>query len=451
MTWWHKTKLLALAVLAFAQSAFAAPPCPGDCDDGGSVTVDELITGISIALGSSDVGQCRSMDTSGEGDVTVDEIVNALNNGLLGCPAFTGQYSGTVSLDAGRRATVELNAQANGQASGTATISEAAGFRGLFRGGGSSPISLTITGTFDLDSGIFALSGSFSDGTTTHSVNLSGVFPLQANGQGTLTFRLDSSDFIGTIARGNGALRTPTRTGALATPTATATAGTGSIVDPDFLGTWSGTARNEVTGVTKQVRIRIEQQGDDVIVSDLGGNLYKVAPASITMDAPTPTTLTYNSFGSPVIVFNLSLGANQIGGIYSATTPTNPPVIDAVGLVLTKEVPLAPDPRLAGTWSHNVNPLTPQEVRLRLEIQGDGVLVTDLIGDLFVHAPSSILAHPEGSPTALTYICDSGPCGNGNRIILLSMNLLANGRLVGTYREDAIGDTVSVGFGLSRE
>jgi len=74
----------------------------GDCDGNAEVTVDELITGVNIALGSAVVDGCLSMDSSADGEVRVDELVSAVNNALLGCPPpprpsrLTALYNGYV-------------------------------------------------------------------------------------------------------------------------------------------------------------------------------------------------------------------------------------------------------------------------------------------------------------------------------------------------------------------
>lgn len=62
--------------------------CVGDCDGGGDVTVDEIITMVNIALGSgaATVNDCRAGDANGDNLITVDEIVTAVNNALNGCP-----------------------------------------------------------------------------------------------------------------------------------------------------------------------------------------------------------------------------------------------------------------------------------------------------------------------------------------------------------------------------
>ncbi len=65
----------------------AAPACVGDCDDSAAVTVDELIAGVDIGLGRRPLDGCSVFDDSGDGMVTVDEILRAVNSALNGCPA----------------------------------------------------------------------------------------------------------------------------------------------------------------------------------------------------------------------------------------------------------------------------------------------------------------------------------------------------------------------------
>jgi len=78
--------------LAAADLAPTATPipvnCTGDCDASGGVTVDEIVTGVAIALGSRSLSDCDRFDASGDGEVTVDEILTAINAALEGCPAL---------------------------------------------------------------------------------------------------------------------------------------------------------------------------------------------------------------------------------------------------------------------------------------------------------------------------------------------------------------------------
>ncbi len=59
--------------------------CVGDCDDNGSVSINELITGVNIALGSVSADSCSSLDLDENGMVSVSELIAAVNNALRGC------------------------------------------------------------------------------------------------------------------------------------------------------------------------------------------------------------------------------------------------------------------------------------------------------------------------------------------------------------------------------
>ncbi|HVN86045.1 MAG TPA: hypothetical protein VMW17_14495 [Candidatus Binatia bacterium] len=60
--------------------------CVGDCDHNNKVTVDELVVGVNIALGSLNVELCRALDPDMNDRVEVDALVKAVNNSLVGCP-----------------------------------------------------------------------------------------------------------------------------------------------------------------------------------------------------------------------------------------------------------------------------------------------------------------------------------------------------------------------------
>jgi hypothetical protein len=62
------------------------PVCVGDCDGGGSVTVDELLVGVNIAIGSAMVSACPVFDVDGDGSVAISELVQAVRNALGACP-----------------------------------------------------------------------------------------------------------------------------------------------------------------------------------------------------------------------------------------------------------------------------------------------------------------------------------------------------------------------------
>lgn len=64
-----------------------AATCVGDCGNDREVTVDELITGVNVALGTAPLSGCPVFDANSDESVTIDEILQAVNNSLIGCPA----------------------------------------------------------------------------------------------------------------------------------------------------------------------------------------------------------------------------------------------------------------------------------------------------------------------------------------------------------------------------
>ncbi len=76
----------------------ASAQCVGDCNADASVTVDEIITGVNIALGTAAISSCDAFDSSGDGAVTVDEILTAVNFALVGCPVDDKCGNGTTDF-----------------------------------------------------------------------------------------------------------------------------------------------------------------------------------------------------------------------------------------------------------------------------------------------------------------------------------------------------------------
>ena len=62
------------------------PACVGDCSNDGTVSIDELVTGVNIALGNAPVASCPAFDGQGDDTVTITDLVTAVNNALNGCP-----------------------------------------------------------------------------------------------------------------------------------------------------------------------------------------------------------------------------------------------------------------------------------------------------------------------------------------------------------------------------
>lgn len=76
---------LVFLIALTAWTGTAPAQCAGDCNADGEVAVNELITGVGIALGGSAVALCPSFDVDRDGSVAIAELVTAVNNALIGC------------------------------------------------------------------------------------------------------------------------------------------------------------------------------------------------------------------------------------------------------------------------------------------------------------------------------------------------------------------------------
>ena len=116
------------ALLLLPRLATAEIACVGDCDDGGAVTINELITGVNIALGTQALGFCPLFDANADGMVGINELIAGVNNALNGCPTpgtptatTTGAASATATATPVGSATVTATATASATRTGTAT------------------------------------------------------------------------------------------------------------------------------------------------------------------------------------------------------------------------------------------------------------------------------------------------------------------------------------------
>jgi hypothetical protein len=60
--------------------------CGGDCGGDGAVAVNELITGVGIALGEVPFERCLAIDVDRDENVQVSDLVAAVGHALDGCP-----------------------------------------------------------------------------------------------------------------------------------------------------------------------------------------------------------------------------------------------------------------------------------------------------------------------------------------------------------------------------
>jgi hypothetical protein len=60
-------------------------PCVGDCNGSGEVAVNELVTGVNIALGRLAIAVCTDIDVNDSGRVEINELIAAVNAALSRC------------------------------------------------------------------------------------------------------------------------------------------------------------------------------------------------------------------------------------------------------------------------------------------------------------------------------------------------------------------------------
>jgi hypothetical protein len=60
--------------------------CVGDCSGDGHVTINELVVGVNIALGTADASTCVAFQDQ-SGMVPITQLIKGVNNALNGCPA----------------------------------------------------------------------------------------------------------------------------------------------------------------------------------------------------------------------------------------------------------------------------------------------------------------------------------------------------------------------------
>lgn len=64
----------------------ARTTCVADCDNDGAVTIDELLTGVTVSLGAP-AERCLAADPAGDGAVSIADLVRAVGDALRGCVA----------------------------------------------------------------------------------------------------------------------------------------------------------------------------------------------------------------------------------------------------------------------------------------------------------------------------------------------------------------------------
>jgi len=77
-------------------------PCSGDCNLDNRVVVDELVTGVNIALGTRSAQSCPAFDVDANHAVVVNELVLAVDAAVHGCDAMPGCHDSSECDDGAR-------------------------------------------------------------------------------------------------------------------------------------------------------------------------------------------------------------------------------------------------------------------------------------------------------------------------------------------------------------
>ena len=115
--------------------------CVGDCNGDGMVAINELITGVNIALGATPLSQCPSFDLNGDNMVGINELITAVNNALGVCDMPPEGTERVFTLDPG-----VLLADPSGTGSGlfTTGLSGANASNGPDDGFSPGPLTLVL-------------------------------------------------------------------------------------------------------------------------------------------------------------------------------------------------------------------------------------------------------------------------------------------------------------------
>ena len=174
----------ALGVLLLGAPAQAQ--CVGDCNGDGMVAINELITGVNIALGTQPVSACPAF-ANGQGEVDIAQLIKGVNNALNGCPVVDTPTATEVPTEPATATVTEAPTETPTLPAGTATATitqtptpteipaEELGSQVCTLGTGSQlflqtaalPLPLTPTGTFSITCGAKG-----ADGTAPCECNL---------------------------------------------------------------------------------------------------------------------------------------------------------------------------------------------------------------------------------------------------------------------------------------
>lgn len=396
-----------IALLAVCYGAPAAPgACTGDCNADGFVRINEVVTGVSIGLQILPLAECTAADASDDGRVAINEVIVAVNNGLNGCPSgFAGSYSGSAVLDTDRRATVELNVEASGRATGVVTIDDPRVPQlvwGGAAGGGAGSSRVDVTGSIDLETGVFSVTGSYQDPNgPTLDVEVSGVLPF--GGQpGSLSIRIGTFTYAGSF--GSPPMRTPTPTSTPSGNVHMVQVGKANLpFDPELIEidpgdtvvwTWVGGTHSVASSAVGGAFPSCNPDGHFDSGSKSSGTFRHTFTASGTYEYHCGVAGHCENFETGIVVVRGSPTPTVTRTPTGIPTPTLTPTPETIGGVSTAMLGI-----FSGTATNDFGGVFP--ARLQISVDVEVVHVTDL--ESSVLGLGGQLALTVASPTKLTY------------------------------------------------
>ncbi len=105
----HVLQCTAAILLLAAIHSAAELSLAGDCDGDGRVSINELVVGVNILLGTTPLASCPAIDRDGNGRATVDELIVAVRHALDSRIPQERALAVTSNFLAGSFATIELD------------------------------------------------------------------------------------------------------------------------------------------------------------------------------------------------------------------------------------------------------------------------------------------------------------------------------------------------------
>lgn len=420
-------RMIVLAALGVVSAVWAGPvaACTGDCNTDGTVTVDEVVQGVNIALGMAIVGRCVAFDVDASTTVTVDEVVLAVNSALNGCPTFSpGEYTARIELD-DQVADITFTADADGSIAGDLLLSPLT----TGRAAGQAAGGVSVNGSVNYSTGQFSISGNVNG----LAFSVSGSLP-SSQGGGSISITIGGQTYTGGFG-------SPTPTPTPTSPSSTHVVNVGqanSPFDPEVIEinpgetvTWTWVAG------THSVRSGIAATCSPDSQFDSGTKSSGTFSHTFT----TPGTYEYfcgvsnhcQNFETGIVIVR---GAPTATPTRTATRTATPPATPTA--TATADIVDGVSRQLLGFFSGQFMNQFGGSFEVRFQIEqvtpGSRVLVTDLTG--WVLGQFGQLTLNAETPTKVSFI-DNDPF-NMRSLIL---ELVGPGHLVGTY------DTGSTGMG----